>query len=36
MTNTIDRPVARAQLFLEHGIEPNFVLDNAPDALVEG
>ena len=24
------------KIFLEHGIEPNFVVDHAPDALVEG
>ncbi len=28
--------LAGLKVFLEHGIEPNFVLDHAPDALVEG
>lgn len=28
--------LAGAKIFLEHGIEPNFVLDHAPDALVKG
>jgi uncharacterized protein YndB with AHSA1/START domain len=28
--------LAAMKVFLEHGIEPNFVLDHAPDALVEG
>ena len=28
--------LAGLKIFLEHGIEPNFVLDHAPDALVEG
>jgi uncharacterized protein YndB with AHSA1/START domain len=28
--------LAALKVFLEHGIEPNFVLDHAPDALVEG
>lgn len=28
--------LAGMKVFLEHGIEPNFVLDHAPDALVEG
>lgn len=27
--------LAAMKVFLEHGIEPNFVLDHAPDALVE-
>ena len=28
--------LAALKIFLEHGIEPNFVVDHAPDALVEG
>lgn len=28
--------LAALKVFLEHGIEPNFVVDHAPDALVEG
>ena len=28
--------LAALKVFLEHGIEPNFVIDHAPDALVEG
>lgn len=28
--------LAALKVFLEHGIEPNFVFDHAPDALVEG
>ena len=28
--------LAGLKIFLEHGIEPNFVIDHAPDALVEG
>jgi uncharacterized protein YndB with AHSA1/START domain len=28
--------LAGLKVFLEHGIEPNFVLDHAPDALVKG
>jgi uncharacterized protein YndB with AHSA1/START domain len=28
--------LAGLKVFLEHGVEPNFVLDHAPDALVEG
>jgi len=28
--------LAALKVFLEHGIEPNFVLDHAPDAIVEG
>ena len=28
--------LAGLKVFLEHGIEPNFVLDHSPDALVEG
>jgi uncharacterized protein YndB with AHSA1/START domain len=28
--------LAALKIFLEHGIEPNFVLDHNPDALVEG
>ena len=28
--------LAALKVFLEHGIEPNFIVDNAPDALVEG
>ena len=28
--------LAGLKVFLEHGIEPNFVIDHAPDALVEG
>jgi uncharacterized protein YndB with AHSA1/START domain len=28
--------LAALKVFLEHAIEPNFVLDHAPDALVEG
>lgn len=28
--------LAGLKVFLEHGIEPNFVVDHAPDALVEG
>jgi len=28
--------VAALKVFLEHGIEPNFVVDHSPDALVEG
>ena len=28
--------LAALKIFLEHGIEPNFVIDHAPDALVEG
>lgn len=28
--------IAALKVFLEHGIEPNFVVDHAPDALVEG
>ena len=28
--------LAGLKVFLEHGIEPNFVLDHAPDALIEG
>ncbi len=28
--------LAAMKVFLEHGIEPNFVVDHAPDALVEG
>lgn len=28
--------LAGLKVFLEHDIEPNFVLDHAPDALVEG
>jgi len=28
--------LAGAKAFLEHGIEPNLVVDHAPDALVEG
>jgi uncharacterized protein YndB with AHSA1/START domain len=27
--------LAGLKVFLEHGVEPNFVLDHAPDALVE-
>ena len=27
--------LAGLKIFLEHGVEPNFVLDHAPDALVE-
>lgn len=27
--------IAALKVFLEHGIEPNFVVDHAPDALVE-
>jgi hypothetical protein len=29
-------PLAGLKVFLEHGVEPNFVADHAPDALVEG
>jgi uncharacterized protein YndB with AHSA1/START domain len=28
--------LAALKVFLEHGIEPNFVVDHAPDALVKG
>ena len=28
--------LAGLKVFLDHGIEPNFVLDHSPDALVEG
>lgn len=28
--------IAALKVFLEHGIEPNFVVDHAPDALVKG
>ena len=28
--------IAGLKIFLEHGVEPNFVLDHAPDALAEG
>jgi uncharacterized protein YndB with AHSA1/START domain len=28
--------LAGLKVFVEHGIEPNFVLDHAPDALVKG
>jgi len=28
--------LAGLKVFLEHGVEPNFVADHAPDALVEG
>ena len=28
--------LAALKVFLEHGIEPNFVVDHAPDALVDG
>ena len=28
--------LAALKIFLEHGIEPNFVIDHAPDALVKG
>ena len=28
--------LAGLKIFLEHGIEPNFVVDHAPDALVKG
>jgi len=28
--------IAALKVFLEHGIEPNFVIDHAPDALVNG
>ena len=28
--------IAALKIFLEHGIEPNFVIDHAPDALVKG
>ena len=28
--------IAALKIFLEHGIEPNFVVDHAPDALVKG
>ena len=28
--------LAALKVFLEHGIEPNFVVDHAPEALVEG
>ena len=28
--------LAAPKVFLEHGIEPNFVIDHAPDALVKG
>lgn len=28
--------IAALKVFLEHGIEPNFVIDHAPDALVKG
>ena len=28
--------LAALKVFLEHGIEPNFVIDHAPDALVNG
>ena len=28
--------LAALKVFLEHAIEPNFVMDHAPDALVEG
>lgn len=28
--------IAALKVFLEHDIEPNFVVDHAPDALAEG
>lgn len=42
MTEAIDSSggftfvLAALKVFLEHAIEPNFVVDHAPDALVEG
>lgn len=35
-SNTRDQRHLALKVFLEHDIEPNFVVDHAPDALTEG